>query len=257
MCLITFHIAQHPTYKLVLAANRDEAYDRPTKSAQFWETYPGLLAGKDLEANGTWLGITRDGKLAAITNCHDGEFFEAATPPKKSRGKIVMDYLTSNQTPEQYLEILKQNKMEYQPFNILLGTVDNLYHFNSRDQNSSQLPAGIHSVSNAALNTPWSKVVNTKRQLEQFSQEGKLYTEQLMQMMMDSTPAPDEELPNVPLPLEMRRKTSATFIQSETFGTRCTTILLVDWNNQVTFTERNYRSDGTYADKRFEFQLET
>ena len=255
MCLITFHIAQYPTYKLVLAANRDEVYARPTEAAHFWENQSTLLAGKDLEANGTWLGITKAGKIAAITNCHDGEFEEASHTKKKSRGKIVTNYLDSSLSPEDFLNELTAEKNAYLPFNVLLGTVDQLFHFNSREQNFTPLMPGTHSISNATLNTPWPKVSRTKEQINKLASEKDAYMESLFQMMMDETPAPDDQLPNTPLPLDLNRKVSAPFIKTDEFGTRCTTLILVDQENNVTFVERTYDDTQNYVDRTFEFTI--
>ena len=255
MCLITFRIAQHPTYKLVLAANRDEAYARPTEAANFWKSQPTLLAGKDLEANGTWLGITKEGKIAAITNCHDGDFEEAIPAKKKSRGKIVTDYLASPLSPEDFLNELIEEKDAYLPFNVLLGTVDQLFHFNSLEQSFTPLKPGTHSISNATLNTPWPKVRRTKEQINKLASEKDAYMESLFQMMMDETPAPDDQLPNTPLPLDLNRKVSAPFIKTDEFGTRCTTLILVDQENNVTFVERTYDHTQNYVDRTFEFTI--
>lgn len=261
MCLITFRIAAHPTYKLVLAANRDEAYNRPTADAHFWPTYPSLLAGQDLEANGTWMGMTKSGKIAAITNCHDqagnvDEQTYTADSAKKSRGKIVTDYLTSDWTPEAYLEHLVAEKHAYQPFNILLGDINQLYHFNSREAAFSLLTKGTHSVSNATLNTPWPKVRKTKQTLDALLTEESLFLEDLFQMMHDATPAKDEELPSSPLPLELKRQVSANFIQTKDFGTRSTTVLLVDHQNNVTFVERIYQNGQYDREQVFTFEVE-
>lgn len=254
MCLITFRITSHPNYKLVLAANRDEMYNRPTKPADFWKEYPNLLAGKDLVANGTWLGITRNGKIAAITNCYDENQFEVDSL-RLSRGKIIIDYLTSQLTPIQFLDQLLTQKDLYRPFNVLLGDIDHLYHFNSQDQTYTFLSKGTHSISNATLNTPWPKVIHTKKEIEQVLHSQNDYTDYLFHMMTDQTPAADEELLDDPLPIEQRRKLSANFISTKEFGTRSTTILLVDYENKVTFIERNYDSKLDYQERSYHFPV--
>lgn len=261
MCLITFQIGKHPTYKFVLAANRDEQYQRPTRTAGFWSEFPFLLAGKDLLADGTWLGITKKGKIAAITNCHDLENatssqFYTGSVDKLSRGKIVTDYLTSDSEPIVYLEKLFQQKNSYQPFNLLCGTVDHLYHFNSREQTYTSLQEGIYGLSNASLDTPWPKVVHAKKQLDEILQQPHFDKSELFRMMMDQTPAPDEQLPSSPIPLELKRKTSANYIATESFGTRSTTLLLVDHNDVITFIERSYSPDQQYTDLEYQFQIE-
>lgn len=254
MCLITFRYGQHNRYKLILAANRDEAYNRPTVGADYWKEYPDLLAGKDLEANGTWFGITKQGKVGAITNCH-GEEFTAPEKSKKSRGQILIDYLTGEQDPVTFINQLIASKDDYQPFNVLLGSIDMLFHYNSNDDDYTKLDIGTHSLSNATLNTPWPKVKNTRQQLDSIIQTDHDYMHDLFAMMMNQTPAPDNEIPRAPLPMEILRKTSANFIKTEQFGTKSTTLLLVDWNNNVTFVERNYLLEGNYKDRTFTFQI--
>lgn len=254
MCLITFRLASHPEYKLILAANRDESYERPTAPADFWQEYPTLLAGKDLEANGTWLGITKNGKIAVITNCHDAETINI-DPQKRSRGKIITDYLASERTATHYLNQLIEQKNQYLPFNVLLGDVDKLYHFNSQDQSYTLLKKGTHSLSNATINTPWPKVTNTKKQIDHIFQASNDYIEKLFQMMMDQTPAPDQQLPDAPFPIETLRKISANFIDTEDFGTKSTTLLLVDHKNKVTFIERTYDLNQSSHDRSYQFQI--
>lgn len=255
MCLITFHYGQHERYKLILAANRDEAYNRSSAAADFWSSHPDLLAGKDLEASGTWFGITKDGKIAAITNCHGEEFAEPATD-KQSRGHILTDYLTQNDSAENFIQALTKKKDAYQPFNVLLGSVDTLYHFNSLDTDFTALTKGTHSLSNATLNTPWPKVEKTRETLDIIIQSEKDYLNDLFAMMMDKTPAPDHKIPDAPLPLAIRRKASANFIETETFGTKSTTVLLVDWDNHVTYVERTYLIDEQFEDRTYRFQIE-
>ncbi|UJF15787.1 NRDE family protein [Jeotgalibaca sp. MA1X17-3] len=254
MCLITFHLSSHPTYKLILAANRDELYERPTAPANFWKEFPDLLAGKDLQAKGTWLGITKTGKIAAITNCYDAETLNSTTQ-KNSRGKIIIDYLTSKKTATQYLEQLITKKNQYLPFNVLLGDINKFYHFNSQNQSYTLLPKGTHSLSNATINTPWLKVTNTKEKLNMIIDTSNHYADQLFQMMMNQTPAPDQQLPDISLPIAIKRKVSANFIDTENFGTRSTTLILVDHNNMVTFIERTYDSKNNSQDHSYHFQV--
>lgn len=261
MCLLTFRMAQHPKYKLVLAANRDEKYLRPAQAAHFWDSPQGLLAGKDLAANGTWLGINRQGKLAALTNCHDlpdeppEELYE--TPPnKRSRGELVINYFRSEMEPARYIEEIRQARTEYEPFNLLVGTVDLLFHYNSRDDHLQPITPGTHSLSNATLDTPWPKVRRTREKLDGILEAENDYVQELFQMMRDRTPAPDEELPHAPLSLEQKRAVTAPFIVTEEFGTRNTTLLLVSHTDEVLFIERTYSPSGDYQDQPYRFQLE-
>lgn len=260
MCLLTFRIAQHPQYKLVLAANRDEKYARPAAAAHFWDTPSGLLAGKDLEANGTWLGISRQGKLAALTNCHDlpdeppEQLYEKPSH-KRSRGELVINYFRQQEGPADYIAGIRAAREEYEPFNLLIGTVEHLYHYNSRDDSLQLVSPGTHSLSNATLDTPWPKVRRTRERLDEILQSEQEYIEELFLMMRDQTPAPDEELPTVPLSLEQKRAVTAPFIVTEEFGTRNTTLLLVSHTNEVLFIERTYSTSGKFHDQQYCFQL--
>ena len=165
MCIISFHLKQHPAYKLILIANRDEFYGRPTAKAHYWEDAPFLLAGRDLQAMGTWMGITKTGRLAALTNYRDPK---ATIDHPKSRGKIVSNYLTSTIAPKNYLHSLKEEAHRYNGFNLLVGSVDDLYFYNKAENTIQSLKPGTYSVSNASLNTPWPKVIKAKHTLQNY-----------------------------------------------------------------------------------------
>ena len=254
MCLIVFQIDQHPRYKLILAANRDEEYARPTMAAHFWPEYPGLLAGKDLTANGTWLGITKQGKFAAITNDYTGTMPKLSTGV--SRGKLVLDYLIGNENPLAYLQHIQAKREQYSGFNLIAGSIAQLYHYNNSSNEITLIDAGIHGISNATLDTPWPKVIQTKTALSSLDTSAVIDEEALFRIMADKAPAPDEQLPDLPLPIEQKRAVSANFIETPNFGTRSTTLLLVDHADQVTFAERTYLANGGTSDVRFSFPIE-
>ncbi|CZQ90336.1 nrde protein [Trichococcus palustris] len=254
MCLIVLQIDQHPRYKFIVAANRDEDYARPTMAAHFWPEYPGLLAGKDLSAKGTWLGITKQGRFAAITNDYTGTM--PKLPTGVSRGKLVLDYLSSNENPLAYLQQIQAKRLQYSGFNLILGSIVHLYHYNNSIDEITLIDAGIHGISNATLDTPWPKVTQTKAALSSLDAPSVIDEEALFHIMADKTPAPDELLPDLPLPIEQKRAVSANFIETPHFGTRSTTLLLVDHADQVTFAERTYLANGGTTDVRFSFPIE-
>jgi len=253
MCLISIQLSQHALYKLVLVANRDEQYDRPSLPAHFWSDYPDLLAGKDLSARGTWLGITKQGRIAAVTNSYLTTNQES--DKKKSRGNLVMDYLTGGTGPEDYLNQVKQQRADYNGFNLIFGSSGSLHHYNNILDEYSILPTGNHAVSNATLDTPWPKVTRTKAAMAELASSSPLDEEAIFRIMADRTPPPDDQLPDLPLDLPILRAVSANFIQTERYGTRSTTLILIDHSDRVTFVERSYLPYGTSSDVRFNFQL--
>jgi len=253
MCLIVFQINQHPRYKFILAANRDEEYARPTMAAHFWPEYPVLLAGKDLSAKGTWLGITKQGKFAAITNDYTGSM--PLQPTGVSRGKLVLDYLIGNEAPFAYMQRIQAKSAQYSGFNLIAGSIAQLYHYNNSNNEIAEIETGIHAISNATLDTPWPKVVQTKKAISALGDQPSIDEESLFRIMADKTPALDELLPDLPLPIEQKRAVSANFIETPYFGTRSTTLLLVDQDNQVTFVERTYLPNDRTSDVRFSFPI--
>ena len=182
MCLILFAYKVHPSYPLVLAANRDEFYDRPTQSADFWPDHPQLLAGIDLQEKGTWLGVTKEGKFAAITNYRDPASWKTAAP---SRGKLVRDYLVGDLNPENYLKEISAHARDYNGFNLLLGDRENLWVF-SNQGDAKKLQPGIYGLSNHLLDTPWPKVQRGKQLLKKaLAKKGDALEEALFEMLAD------------------------------------------------------------------------
>ena len=253
MCLISMQLRQHASYKLILVANRDEQYGRPSLPAHFWTDHPDLLAGKDLSKHGTWLGITKQGRIAAVTNSYLTT--DQESDKKLSRGNLVMDYLTGSMDPNAYLEQVRQQRSDYNGFNLVIGSSDRLHHYNNILDEYSILQIGNHAVSNATLDTPWPKVTLTKAAVAELASSSLLDEEDIFRIMADRTPPPDDQLPDLPLPLQIKRAVSANFIQTERYGTRSTTLILIDHSDQVTFVERSYLPNGTSSDVRFQFQL--
>ncbi len=238
MCLILFAWQSHPQYQLVVVANRDEFYARPSAPAHFWQDAPNLLAGRDLEQGGTWLGVTRNGRFAAITNVRD----PAAPQGAQSRGHLVRDFLNSNQTPEQFITQLHNHLTDYSPFNLLLSDGNTLHYCNSSGDNFA-LQEGIYGLSNAALDTPWPKVESGKIALTDTLSD--LQHESLFCLLADQTIAHDDRLPNTGIPQWLEQKLSASFIHFDSYGTRCSTVVLQNYDKTMHFFERQFNEQGT------------
>ena len=259
MCLILFAFRSHPRYKLILAANRDEYFNRPTEPAAYLSDTPSLLAGKDLKAGGTWLGITKDGKIAAVTNYRGSDPLQ---DDAKSRGSLLNDYLSGKIVLEEFLEWLPVNGKHYNGFNLIFGTIDKLYYFSNRSSHksdsSNNLPEivqpDIHGISNAFLDTPWPKVKKGKQALEQRVLTGEdISIESLFSLLKNTTGFPDAELPDTGIGIDYERILSPLFIETNGYGTRSSTVILVDTANRVTFAERSFVPP---AEKWFRFKIE-
>ncbi|MFD1031284.1 NRDE family protein [Metaplanococcus flavidus] len=251
MCLILFQYRQHHKYKLIVAANRDEFYGRPAAEAHFWVDHPDLLAGRDLQQMGTWLGVTKSGRFAALTNYRDPSLPETG---KISRGALVKDYLAVDSLPENFLEAIKPE--DYTGFNILLGDLDNLYYYSNIQQEIIKISPGTHGLSNHLLNTPWPKVVKGKKSMESYLNDAnEVDPDSLFELLRDSEQAADPHLPVSGVGLEFERILSPIFIKTPEYGTRSATVLLVDYDNNVTFAERTYEKGEFSNQQRFQFSV--
>lgn len=237
MCLIIFAYDYHPKYKLVVTANRDEYYSRPTLPAHFWEENPQILAGKDLKEGGTWMGINNRGYFAALTNYRDPASNKENAP---SRGHLVKNYLESSIEPETYLAGLIDKSVYYNGFNLLLGTKDSLYYYSNREKAVREIASGIHGLSNGLLNEPWPKVTKGINMLAEILKNEEVEMKSLFAMMTDREQFADELLPSTGVSLEWERILAPLFVISPGYGTRVTTVILVDRNNNIKFGERTY-----------------
>ena len=255
MCLINFCFQAHDRYKLVIAANRDESFQRPTQQAHYWKDAPSILAGRDLEKMGTWLGVTKTGRIAALTNFRDPS---EKTEGKQSRGDIVRDFLEGSQSPKVFMSELQRQKDQYPGFNLLAGTADELLYYSNRRDEIETVTPGIHSLSNAFLNTPWPKTEKGKAYLEECLRHSPAtHTDCLFSFLQDGKWAADEELPSTGVSLDWERKLSPLFINSEDYGTRSSTVLIIDQMNHVTFTERTYLQGKLVGKEAFQFKIES
>ncbi|WP_046173404.1 NRDE family protein [Domibacillus indicus] len=248
MCLIAIAIRQHPEKPLIVAANRDEFYRRPTEPSNWWKESP-ILAGRDIEKGGTWMGISKSGRFCALTNYRDpGE----QSAGRKSRGHIVRAFLESHLDAPAFLEELDREKNRYPGFNLVAGTQDELYAYGSRSgEKAYLLPAGIHAVSNAFMNTPWPKTARVKKKMA-----GALNSrEELFHMLGDRSAAADQALPHTGVPIEWERLLSPVFIESETYGTRSSTILEINEGRSAVWTERIFKPGKPAKEHTFSFQI--
>lgn len=253
MCLILLGHEAHPRYRLVVAANRDEFYARPTAPAAWWDDAPGVLAGRDLRGGGTWMGVSRDGRWAAVTNYRDPGAERAAAP---SRGDLVSDFLRGDDPPDAYLARLAPRAGEYNGFNLLVGEPGTVLWLSNRAPAPRALEPGVHGVSNHLLDTPWPKVERGKRALGDLLREPRLDAEPMLELLLDRTVAADHDLPDTGVGLPLERALSTMFIATPEYGTRSSTALLVDRDGGVLLAERTHRP-GTpeTEDRRFDFRL--
>lgn len=254
MCLIIFSWKNHPKYPLILAANRDEFYNRKTRPAQFWEEKPGILAGKDLEAGGTWMGISKTGRIAMITNYRD---LSNIRPDAPSRGKLVLNYLTSEEKSKEYLTPFEKPGNPFNGYNLIVGNPEELfYQSNYSEKGIEKIPTGVHGLSNALLNTPWPKLELGKKKLQNIIKADDIDPESLFTMMYNDHCFPDKELPDTGIGIEKEKMLSSMFIKSPNYGSRCSTVLLIDLHGNAIFVERTYNpTDFSYKEVRFQFNL--
>jgi uncharacterized protein with NRDE domain len=236
MCLILFAYHHHPRYPLILAANRDEFYDRPTLKLDFWPDQPEIAAGRDHKRMGTWLGINRHGRLAAVTNYREPG---AQRPEARSRGHLVTDFLADRTAAAEYLRRLHSDSHRYNGFNLIVGDAEALYYYSNRDGTASPVQSGIHGLSNHLLDTRWPKVRHGKSMLAAILAENdtEIERQKILEVLEDQHVPPDDQLPDTGVGIQLERMLSPIFITSPAYGTRCSSLLTVDSNGEVNFTE--------------------
>lgn len=246
MCLVIFAYRTHPDYPLVVAANRDEFHARPTAASRFWPEYPDLLAGKDLDQGGTWMGVTRRGRFAAITNYRDPS---RTAPAPCSRGELPLAYLAGNADPREYLEAVAARARDYAGFNLLLGDDSGLWYLSNSNHPDNCAPlrlgAGIYGLSNARLDTPWPKVELGKERLRSLLAAGGPDHDELLGVVADRELARPEELNRHGMGSEMDQLLSAQFIVTATYGTRSSTSLWVESWRRGYWREQSFDASGS------------
>ena len=286
MCLVVVAFRHHPDYPLVVVANRDEFYDRPAESAQFWEDHPTVLAGRDMEAGGTWFGVNRHGHWATVTNYRGGGMGDGL----RSRGDLPTEFLTAsadNNTPHlsplNYANNIIGQSHHFRGFSLLTGNLDTLAYCSNANLEANlktpleanleagaktnaalqTLDPGVYTLSNDVLDTPWPKAEYARKQLTAvLNRSGPLDAESLLAILGSRERFPDHQLPGYPfvdegLDLEMERTLSPPFIVSDSYGTRCTTVLMIDAQGQATFAEQSYHQGQATERKDYSFEIVT
>ncbi len=259
MCLIFFAIQQHPQYKLIIAANRDEFYNRKTAPAHFWAENSAIVGGRDLEAMradgtcGTWMAMNKNGRLAMVTNFRDPKNIDPKAP---SRGHLVTNFLEGSETGSQYLENVHNNGLRYNGYNLIAGNVGDLWYLSNYQHEIQKLTAGVYGLSNHLLNTPWPKVAYGKNTFELLLRTHDMQTDTLFEFLSDTAYAPDDQLPDTGIGMERERALSSRFIKTNGYGTRCSTVVLIDNDHNVQYTERQYDLNTfAFEDRTFRFRI--
>jgi len=257
MCILLGLRERHPDYPLILIANRDEFYARPSQRATWWGEHPELFAGRDLSQGGTWLGVNRSGRIAVVTSYRDPENFERSDV--RSRGLLVRDFLCSHEAVLDFFERLPETTSHYNGFNLVGGDRKALYCWSNRDGVLQRIPAGCFGLSNHLLDTAWPKVAKGKRLLQEVaaahaSPDEESFVEALFEILQDREVPPDALLPDTGIGLEGERFLSPIFVESEDYGTRCSTVVLMRRCGELRFEERWF-PDGIRV--REEIELES
>jgi uncharacterized protein with NRDE domain len=255
VCLILFASGAHPQFPLIVAANRDEAYARPAAPAGFWDDAPHVCAGRDLEQGGTWLGISRSGRFAAVTNYRQGV---PRSTSRRSRGELTHHFLAGTDSPADYVLRVAERREEYNGFSLIAGTARELYFYSNRGGAAQRVSPGVHGLSNHLLDEPWPKVTAGVTILNELldARESEI-VESLSAVLADRTPAPDYRLPSTGVDRIRERALSAAFIAGDAYGTRASTILLVRADGHVLLREHQYGVRGEFlAAGEHRFSLE-
>jgi uncharacterized protein with NRDE domain len=252
MCLLAFNWNNHPEYKLILVANRDEFFERPSEPLQEWES--GFYGGKDLQAGGTWLGMHPNGRFAAITNFRD---LKTKKEFSKSRGDLVKHYLEGEEEPLAYLQEIEKEKSEYDGFNLLVGNQESLYYLSNKMNGIKELVKGVFGLSNAVLETPWPKLLKAKNSLVHHIETGNFEPEKLMKGQHSRDTDPQNILPDTGATPEQEKLLSAQFINvGDYYGTVNSTVLLWKHNGEVEMMERKFDQVAkTFQDTRVRFRI--
>jgi len=254
MCILLGLRKRHPDYPLILIANRDEFYARPSQRATWWGDQPEIFAGRDLAQGGTWLGVNRSGRIAVVTSYRDPENFERSDV--RSRGLLVRDFLCSREAPLAFFEHLPETTSHYNGFNLVGGDLEALYCWSNRDGVLQRIPAGCFGLSNHLLDTAWPKVAKGKHLLEEVASahgpgDEEALVEALFEILKDREIPPDALLPDTGIGLEAERFLSPIFVESDDYGTRCSTVVLMRKRGELRFEERWF-PDGLRVNEEVE-----
>ncbi len=247
MCLISLLYEEHAEHRLVLAANRDEFFARPTLPAHRWREAPHLVAGRDLRGGGTWMGCTQGGRFCAITNYRDPAEHRDDVP---SRGGIVSGFLTSTLSARSFAKRLRQTRHAYNAYNLLLMDEEELVYLSSIQDRIEPLSSGLYGLSNEHLDTPWPKVTHTRTALRTLASSGDIREEALFKMLRNETKAEKDRLPDTGVDPELEHALSSVFIATPSYGTRASSVVLVDYAGHISFSERTFDARGDLQTSR-------
>jgi len=249
MCLVVFAWKMHPEYRLVLAANRDEFHKRPAQELHWWPDYPDILAGRDLQAGGTWLAVSKPGRFATVTNYREQL---SPQPGLRSRGEIITNFVSSAAPVGKFVASLESD--DYAGFSLLAADRDELWYVSNRGDEAVPLAPGVYGLSNASLDTPWTKLVRTRNALRNLTESGEVDETTLLRIMADRTPAPSADVEAGNLPFVLAKALTAPHIVSAEYGTRCSTALTWSEQEKISVCERRFDVAGTASgDSRYSF----
>jgi uncharacterized protein with NRDE domain len=254
MCLLVLAWRAHPRYPLIVAANRDEYHERPSAPLARWDGPAGIVGGRDLRAGGTWLAVDAKRRLGVVTNFRD---LQRPKPGAPSRGDLIPGYLRQAGSPQDFLSTLESGAATYAGFNLLLADHETLWYASNRNEPFARaLAPGIHGLSNQLLDTPWPKLVRVKRNFKAWLDSSAMPSAAtLFDILGDRRPAgDDEELPQTGLSPEWEQIVSAPFVLHPTYGTRCSTVLLLESSGAMFLAERRFDADGAMGGET-EFNL--
>jgi uncharacterized protein with NRDE domain len=243
MCLLVIAWRAHPRFRLVVAANRDEFHDRPAAPLAPWGDPPGMLAGRDLQAGGTWLGIDHHRRFGVVTNFRD---LQRPRPGAPSRGRLIPEYLREAGAPGAFLNRLTPDAAEYSGFNLLLADEHELWYASNRAEPFARaLPPGIYGLSNHLLDSPWPKLVRVRKRFDALLQRPDVEETGLFDMLADAQPAPDDtSVPPARIPADLAEALTAPFVRHPTYGTRCSSVVLSSAASGTRITERRFDPMG-------------
>jgi uncharacterized protein with NRDE domain len=251
MCLLVFAWQTDDEHPLVFAGNRDERHARASAAAAFWPDAPEILGGRDLEAGGTWLGITTAGRFAVVTNYREG-----LNPPKtpRSRGELPADFLRGNMSAADYMGELQRRGGDYGGFSLICGDGNELWYCSNRGAAPLAIAPGIHGLSNHLLDTPWPKVEHSKARLAMLLEQDVTGSDALFKLLADRTPASDAELPDTGIGRDLEHTVSSPFVLNPVYGTRCSTAIRFNADGSRHFAERRFDPESQALETRY-FQL--
>lgn len=254
MCLVLIAYKAHPGFPLIIAANRDEFYQRPASGACYWDDHPQILGGRDLKLGGTWMAVDRRGRMAAVTNYREPS---EQKENLRSRGFLVTDYLFGETPAYDYLINVSEHVNEYDGFNIFAGDVSTLYFYGSYLKQPLQMQSGIHGISNGDLDYPWPKVTRGKQALAEIVQGGdSVEAEPLFDILINREVPDDKVLPDTGVGITLERMLAPIFVTGGDYGTRSSTVMIIDSNGGVYFSERSFDAKGTQQDSvEYEFNI--